>query len=70
MIIATHSPIITQYFVDDTSEICKIVDGICNPLPPINDLIKISKEFDCYNNDELKFTDLNTTINGNSDSTI
>ena len=57
VIIATHSPIITQYFVDDTSEICKIVDGICNPLPPINDLIKISKEFDCYNNDELKLKD-------------
>ena len=57
VIIATHSPIITQYFVDDTSEICKIVDGICNPLPPMNDLIKISKEFDCYNNDELKLKD-------------
>ena len=57
VIIATHSPIITQYFVDDTSEICKVVDGVYNPLPTINDLIKLSKEFDCYKNNELKLND-------------
>lgn len=57
VIIATHSPIITQYFVDDTTEICKVIDGSCNFLTSIKELINISLEFDCYKKDELKLKD-------------
>lgn len=55
VIIATHSPVITQYFIDDTNELCKVVDGTFNFLPKIDDLMTLSQDFDCYQNNELKF---------------
>ncbi|HIS90340.1 MAG TPA: AAA family ATPase [Candidatus Faecisoma merdavium] len=57
VIIATHSPIITQYFIDDTIEICKVVNGTCNFLPSFNELIQLSQDFDCYKNESLKLKD-------------
>lgn len=59
VIIATHSPLITQYFVNDTIEICKVKDGVCNFLPSIEELINISLNFDCYKKEELKLKDFN-----------
>jgi len=57
VIIATHSPIITQYFIEDTSEISKVVNGKCEYLPYLSDLIKTSNDFDCYKKPELKLKD-------------
>lgn len=57
VIIATHSPIITQYFVNDTTEVCKVVDGTCNFLPSIEELLNISLQFDCYKIEDLKLRD-------------
>ena len=54
VIIATHSPVITQYFIDDTNELCKVVDGTFNFLPKIDELMTLSQSFDCYQKDELK----------------
>lgn len=54
VIIATHSPVITQYFIGDTNELCKVVDGDCTFLPAAEELITISQSFDCYQNDKLK----------------
>ena len=57
VIIATHSPIITQYFIEDTIEIAHIKNGECNYLPSTNELISLSKDFDCYKKEELKLKD-------------
>ena len=57
VIIATHSPIITQYFIEDTIELLQVIDGECKYLPPLQSLINLSKNFDCYKSDELKFKD-------------
>lgn len=57
VVIATHSPIITQYFIEDTTEIAHVKNGECNYLPSLNELITLSKDFDCYKKEELKLKD-------------
>ncbi len=57
VIIATHSPVITQYFVEDTNEIVKVTNGNCKYLPKKDDLIINSLKFDCYKKDELTMSD-------------
>ena len=57
VIIATHSPIITQYFIEDTIEIAHVKDGECYYLPSLSELISLSKDFDCYREEELKLKD-------------
>lgn len=63
VIIATHSPVITQYFIEDTIEIAHVKNGEINYLPSINELISLSKDFDCYKNNELKMKDYKTIEN-------
>lgn len=57
VVIATHSPIITQYFIEDTSEIIHVIDGQFDKLPSIKELMSLSTDFECYKKDELKMKD-------------
>lgn len=57
VIIATHSPVITQSFIENTEEIAKVINGELNPLPPTKDLMSCNKKYDCYTKEELKFSD-------------
>lgn len=60
VIIASHSPVITQYFIEETNELCKVIDGTCNFLPKIDELITLSQSFDCYQKEELKLKSYNS----------
>ena len=57
VIIATHSPTITQYFIENTNEIARVVNGECNYLSSISSLIENSLDFDCYKKEELLVSD-------------
>ena len=54
VIIATHSPVITQNFVEDTEEIAKVINGDFNPLPSTQNLMQFNLKYDCYTKEELK----------------
>lgn len=57
VIIATHSPVITNAFIENTNEIVKIVDGDFVPLKSLSELINKSKNYECYKKDSLKMKD-------------
>ncbi len=56
VIIATHSPIITQNFIENTEEISKVVNGELKPLPSTEDLMSYKLKYDCYTKEELKMS--------------
>ncbi len=57
VVIATHSPVITNAFIENTNEIVKIVDGDFVPLKSLSELINKSKNYECYKKDSLKMKD-------------
>lgn len=56
VIIATHSPIITQNFIENTEEISKVVNGELKTLPSTEDLMSYKLKYDCYTKEELKMS--------------
>lgn len=57
VIIATHSPIITQYFIEDTNEIVMVSNGEMKQLKSKDEYIKLAINCDCYTDDVYKFKD-------------
>ena len=55
VIIATHSPVILKYFIEDTDEIFVFKDGVPKQVPSKKTFVNLFDEHNIYSNDEFKY---------------